>query len=135
MSDDKPQRKFAKLTDQKKQELELVLLGAAMVKGQSREKVLATMPKGSMFGETGRVIDAVRELDSAPIAEWMAERGCDWSQGDDFIESITHVLLDDSSRTLASVVLNVLSQRIRHDSKEELKERVAVLAELVSKMP
>ena len=132
MSTEQSAKGVADIDCQKKRDLELVLLGAALVKGASRERVMELMPRDSMFGEIGRIINAIRDLDSVPIKEWMAQQGCGWEQGDDFILSIASAITEYNQRTMLSMILSSLSQKVRHGTKKEVLDQIAALSDVAS---
>lgn len=87
--------------DRAKRDLELMLLGASLVRGETRDRVLASFPNKTMAGDVGEMLDAIRNQDARFIEQWFKDHGCDWGKGQDMLQTVIDWGQDEKVRSWA----------------------------------
>jgi hypothetical protein len=116
-------------------DLELIILGAAFVKGESRDKVLAALPKGAMESDAGELLDAIRNQDAKSIEDWLIERKCKWDKSQDCIQAIVGFVVETRQRKLIAESLKGLAFLAATAPFDETKNRAATLLKMILEMP
>jgi hypothetical protein len=119
------------LTDDSKRDLELILLGAVLAKGEARKLIFDSAPTGSIDSEIGALIDSVREQDAQPISSWLESHQCEWDKGQCFIQTIANRLLEDKQRRLMIDVLKGLTFLAQTAPLDETKAKTVSLLEKI----
>lgn len=116
-------------------DLELILLGAAFVKGDVRERILGSLPVGTVDGEVGELLDAIRDQNAKPISKWLEDRKCEWNKSQDFIQAVIDCVVEAKQRQLITETLKGLAFIAATAPLSETKGRAARFLQQISEMP
>jgi hypothetical protein len=131
--DDKP--KYKMLNAEGMRDLELILLGAAFVKGEVRERILGALPKGTIAGEVGELLEAIRDQDAKPISRWLDDRACAWDKSHDFIQAVVNCVVEVNQRQLIAETFKGLAFLAATAPLIETKGRAAKFLQTILEMP
>lgn len=114
-------------TDKAKQsylrDVSLMILGAALVKTQ-RDLVLNALPPGSMPGEFEVLLQAMREKKLSVLQEYLKKRGVVIERGNDAIQALIDVVVDDCKRQKVKIICKQLAFAVGGEDVDTLKTRL-----------
>jgi len=125
---------MAKVSDPKLRDVALVLLGAAMVK-ESRQRVLDSLPSGSLVREIDVLLDSLRAGDYPKVKDWFAARDAIIESGKDAIGACIDAILAECERQKVAEVVKELEFYTRASlvQKKQLAEKLRECAERLEK--
>jgi hypothetical protein len=106
-------------------DIALVLLGAAMVK-DSRQRVLDSLPSGSLVREVDILFDCLRKGDYLRVKEWFSNRGAVIENGKDAIDACIDAILEVCERAKIDQVI----KELEFYSRSSLVEKQSLVAKL-----
>lgn len=118
-----------------RRDLELILLGAAIGKGDARQRVLDGLPPGFATAEIGLLLNAVREQNPIPIGNWLGERKCKCEKGKDFVQVILERLVESNQMERLREIVRELEFAVKLETSAEIKARVLSKLQQISEMP
>jgi len=118
-----------------RRDLELILLGAAIGKGEARQRILDGLPTGFATAEIGELIDAVRAQNAIPIGKWLTDRKCKCEKGKDFIQVILDRLVESNQREKISAIVTEIQFALKLESVDEIKARIVSKLQQIGEMP
>jgi hypothetical protein len=121
--------------DAVRRDLELILLGAAIGKGEARQRILDGLPPGFATAEIGKLLNAVREQNPIPIGNWLSERKCKCEKGKDFIQVILDRLIESNQKERIKEIIRELEIAAKLETVEEMKARVVSKLQQIGDMP
>jgi len=121
--------------DKIRRDLELILLGAAIGKGDARQRILDGLPSGFATAEIGSLIDAVRAQNPMPIGKWLTDRNCKCEKGKDFIQAILDRLIESNQREKIKAIVTEIQFALKLESVEEIKARIVSKLQQIGEMP
>ena len=123
------------MTKEQQRDLELVVLGAAFVKGETRDRILQLLPKGTVVGEVGELLDAIRDQVSPPVEKWLDSHACPWDKKRDCIQAILDCVVEMRQRQIMAESLKGLSFLAATAPLAETKLRAAKLLNQITEIP
>lgn len=121
---------MAKSSNDHLRDIALVLLGAAMVK-ESRQRVLDSLPSGSLIREVDVLMDALRAGDYPKVKDWFDHRGAVIESGKDAIGACIDAVLAECERQKVDQVIKELEFYTRASlvQKKQLAAKLRECAE------
>jgi len=119
----------------KQRDLELILLGAAFVKGETRDRILGALPSGTLHGEVGELLDAIRDQDARPVSKWLDDRKCYWDKSQDCIQAVVNCVVETKQRQLIAETFKGLAFLAATAPLIETKGRAAKFLQTILEMP
>jgi|GEM_PF-6410988 len=112
----------------------LILLGAAMVK-ESRQRVLDSLPSGSLVREVDVLLDSLRTGAYPKVKDWFASRGAIIESGKDGIGACIDAILAECERQKVDAVIKELEFYTRASlvQRKQLVEKLRECAERLDK--
>jgi hypothetical protein len=111
-------------------DIALILLGAAMVK-ESRQRVLDSLPSGSLVREVDVLLDSLRTGNYPKVKDWFAVRGAIIENGKDGIGACIDAILAECERQKVEIVIKELEFYTRASlvQKKQLADKLRECAE------
>lgn len=106
-----------------RRDLELVLVGVALTKGD-RQRVLAALPAGAFGRETGELLESIRSDNPAAIRNWLDVRGAVLEKGRTAIDAAIHAVLERNKRERLCEIIQGLQYAAKGHTTEELQRQV-----------
>lgn len=101
-------------------ELALILLGAALVK-ESRQRVIDSIPSGSLVRDVDKLLDSLRNNDYPVVKDWLASRGAVIENGKDGIQACIDAILGECERQRVMQIVKELEFYTRASLVERSK--------------
>lgn len=126
---------MGEITKEQQRDLELIVFGAVLVKGEPRDSILAVLPRGIVIGEVGELVDAIRDQQSPPLTKWLDDHKCQWDKKRDCIQAIVDCVLELRQRQVMTEKLKGLAFLAATAPLAETKACAARLLQQISEMP
>lgn len=110
--------------DSHRRDLELLLLGVCITKGD-RQRVLDALPPEQMSKEVGALCRSIQNQEPGDLNAWLEERSAHREKGQDLIQSLINAIDTANRREAVANVCRSLEFAAKIESVDELKARLS----------